>query len=229
MSKNAAVAMQVVDVDAVEEPTSGTFVVAPSAEDVRTYMPLVHQIVARFMGKLPPNVLRDDLVAAGTYGLIDSLRKNGHDRGPTFEWYARIRIRGAILDELRTQDWLTRRARSRVTAASRGTEGQAASERRTVIGFDDLPVALSHIADETTRDPLEETMVRMERRALETAVAGLPDRERMIVTMHYFKGEQFKTIAEHLKVSEPRISQLHARAVSLLRRALTSESGPEAA
>lgn len=212
----------------VDEPTSGTFVVAPSAEDVGTYMPLVHQIVARFMGKLPPNVLRDDLVAAGTYGLIDSLRKNGRDRGPTFEWYARIRIRGAILDELRTQDWLTRRARSRVTAAAAGAEPQAASERRAVIGFDDLPISMSHIADESTRDPLEETLCRLERRALETAVASLPERERKIVTMHYFKGEQFKTIAEELGVSEPRISQLHARAVSLLRRAL-SESGPEAA
>ena len=241
MSKNAR-ALKLAAVETLaEEPTSGTFavapisevviasnVVAPTAEDVRAYLPLVHQIVARFMGKLPPNVLRDDLVAAGTYGLIDSLRKNGHDRGPTFEWYARIRIRGAILDELRTQDWLTRRARSRVTAAAKTSEALPTSERRAVIGFDDLPVAMSHIADENTKDPLEETLCRLEKRALETAVASLPERERRIVTMHYFRGEQFKTIAEELGVSEPRISQLHARAVSLLRRAL-SESGPEAA
>lgn len=217
-----------------EEPGSGTFPVAPavqapSASDVQQYMPLVYQVVARFMGKLPPNVLRDDLVAAGTYGLIDSLRKNGDERGPTFEWYARIRIRGAILDELRTQDWLTRRARSRVTASAKG-QATASSERSSVVGFDDLPVAMSHIADESARNPLELTIESFERHALERAVSALPDREKTIVRMHYFKGEQFKAIAEVLGVSEPRISQLHARAVAMLRKSLTEgESGPEAA
>src|SRR4029079_2609779 len=76
-------------------PTAASSV--PTAPEIKKYMPLVHQAVARFMGKLPPNVLREDLVAAGTFGLIDSLRKNGAERGPTFEWYARIRIRGAVV------------------------------------------------------------------------------------------------------------------------------------
>ena len=195
----------------------------PTAAEVTTYLPLVQQVVARFIGKLPPNVLRDDLVAAGTYGLIDSLRKNGHDRSPTFEWYARIRIRGAILDELRTQDWLTRRARSRVTAAAKGG-AQMASERSTVVGFDDLPPAMSQLIDTSTPNPLEASIERSERRQLDLAVESLPERERMIVRMHYYKGEQFKVIAEELGVSEPRVSQLHARAVTLLRRAMTDSA-----
>ena len=74
----------------------------PSAEEITRHMPLVRQVVARFLRRLPSSVLRDDLMAAGVYGLVDALRKNGGDLGPAFEGYARIRIRGAILDELCT-------------------------------------------------------------------------------------------------------------------------------
>jgi RNA polymerase sigma factor FliA len=194
----------------------------PTNEEIQRYMPLVFQAVARFLRKLPPNVLRDDLVAAGTYGLIDSLRKNGGDCGPTFEWYARIRIRGAIVDELRTQDWLTRRARNQVTAAMASED--ATGVRACVIGFDDLPgrVAASGLADEDAQSPLEAVSEKMDYAALALAVSRLPERERYIVQAHYFEGVQFKTIAQTLGVSEPRISQLHARAVQRLREALAA-------
>jgi len=77
----------------------------PTRDELATYMYLVHQVVARVLRKLPPNVLRDDLMAAGTFGLVDALRRSA-DHGPTFDWYARIRIRGAVVDELRAQDGL---------------------------------------------------------------------------------------------------------------------------
>ncbi len=187
----------------------------PEAQEVSALMPLVHQVVGRFLKKLPPNVLRDDLVAAGCFGLVDALRKGGHERGPTFEWYARVRIRGAILDELRTQDWLTRRARNRVNATA-NKQGQGF--RATVVGFDDLPPDLSALglADET-RNPLRLVEERMVSEALANVVSKLPERERQIVTSYYFQQIPFKTIAARLGVSEPRISQLHARAMQLLR------------
>jgi RNA polymerase sigma factor for flagellar operon FliA len=198
----------------------------PTAEEVQWYLPLVRQVVARFLRKLPPNVLRDDLIAAGTYGLIDSLRKNGAERGPTFEWYARIRIRGAILDELRTQDWLTRRARSKVTAAA--VDGRSA--RTAVVGFDDLPESgRVSLTDHEALSPLAMVEQSMERAALERAVAQLPEREQSIVRLHYFKGVQFKSIALTLRVSEPRISQLHARAMQKLRTILEAASQKDAA
>ncbi|MEO6418913.1 MAG: sigma-70 family RNA polymerase sigma factor [Polyangiaceae bacterium] len=192
---------------------------APSAAEILSYMPLVNQVVARFMGNLPPNVLRDDLLAAGTFGLIDSLRKNGPERGPAFEWYARIRIRGAIFDELRTQDWLSRRARSRVTQAAADT---GTSARAVVIGFDDLPSSSqAHFADHNAPDPLALVVEGCDRLALTSAVASLPEREQKIIAMHYFQGVQFKAIALELGVSEPRVSQLHSRAVAMLRTAMT--------
>ncbi len=199
---------------------------APEAQEVAALMPLVHQVVGRFLKKLPPNVLRDDLVAAGAFGLIDALRKGGATRGPTFEWYARVRIRGAILDELRTQDWLTRRARNRVNASNEKQGGF----RATVVGLDDLPPDLSALglADDS-RSPQKLVEERMERAALAAVVNKLPERERQIVTSYYFQQIPFKTIAQRLGVSEPRISQLHARAMQLLREELVRSGNYAAA
>jgi RNA polymerase sigma factor for flagellar operon FliA len=183
-------------------------------------MPLVRQIVARFLRRLPPNVLRDDLISAGTYGLIDSLRKNGNDRGPTFEWYARVRIRGAILDELRAQDWLTRRARSRVTAQA--DDGRAPLSG--VVSIDDLSEASRNaLCDESTPSPLEAAEESAERAVLARAIDQLLHRERLIVTLHYFQGVQLKAIAAQLGVSEPRVSQLHSRAMAKLRATLSRQ------
>jgi RNA polymerase sigma factor FliA len=197
-----------------------------SANDVTEYMPLVRQIVAQFVAKLPPNVLRDDLIAAGSYGLIDSLRKNPELRGPAFEWYARVRIRGAILDELRAQDWLSRRARSRVTASSQ--DGSA--PMCAIVALDDLSESSRNsLSDKTFPSPLESAERVDERRTLSAAINELHERERLIVNMHYFQGVQFKEIAAHLGVSEPRISQLHAGAMMKLRKTLSEVETEQAA
>jgi RNA polymerase sigma factor for flagellar operon FliA len=183
-------------------------------------MPLVRQIVARFLRRLPPNVLRDDLIYAGTYGLIDSLRKNGSDRGQTFEWYARVRIRGAILDELRAQDWLTRRARSRI--AARAEDGRM--PLTSIVSMDDLSEASRNgLCDDSTPSPLEAAEESAERAALAQAMDQLLARERLILTLHYFQGVQLKSIAAQLGVSEPRVSQLHSRAMAKLRATLSRQ------
>jgi RNA polymerase sigma factor for flagellar operon FliA len=197
----------------------------PTREDLTLYMPLVRQVVGRVLRRLPPNVLRDDLMAAGTFGLVDALRKSA-DRGAAFDWYARIRIRGAVVDELRAQDWLTRRARTRVAKAqAQGIGGSAA-----VVGFDDLPeVQSQNFVDESIATPQEQVERRLDRAALEAAVSQLPEREAKIVGWHYFEGVPFKTIAQRLGVSEPRVSQLHARAIGRLRTTMEQRGSAEAA
>jgi RNA polymerase sigma factor for flagellar operon FliA len=198
---------------------------SPTREEITEFMPLVHQVVARLLRRLPPNVQREDLVAAGSYGLIDALRKSP-DRGPAFEWYARIRIRGAAVDELRSQDWLTRRARSRVTKAQADGSGRGAA----VVGFDDLPEAQANaFADESTPTPDAQIERCMERVALKRAVAELPQREANIVSWYYFDEVPFKVIAVRLGVSEPRVSQLHSRAMGMLRARLADPQPAAAA
>lgn len=190
----------------------------PSAEEISRHMPLVRQVVARFLRRLPSNVLRDDLVAAGVYGLVDSLRKNGGDHGPTFESYARIRIRGAILDELRTQDWLPRRARWAALGKRPTTEDAPIA----VVGLEDLGAGErgNSFIDEEAKDPSEQLEEHQGGRQLAEAIEKLPARERTIVRMHYFQGARFKDIGEVLGVSEPRVSQLHSRAMGQLKKIL---------
>jgi len=182
---------------------------------VKNYLPLVNQIVAQIARRLPANVLRDDLLAAGIFGLVDSLRRNGGDSGEAFEWYARTRIRGAVVDELRAQDWLTRRARAAVTAASaEDSEARPAA----LVSIDDMsPAEESAHLIAPGDDPAAQVEARDDFLALARAMEQLPERERRIVGMHYFDGVKFKDIGVELGVSEPRVSQLHARALDRLR------------
>jgi RNA polymerase sigma factor for flagellar operon FliA len=69
-----------------------------------------------YMQRLPRTVQRDDIEQAALIGLVDGLRKHPDGTGPTFDFYLRMRIRGEIIDELRAQDWATRRNRAGGTA-----------------------------------------------------------------------------------------------------------------
>lgn len=77
------------------------------------YLPVVHYNAQRVHAKLPESVEFDDLVSAGTFGLIGAIEGFDRERGNKFETYCAPRVRGAILDELRTLDWVPRLVRSR--------------------------------------------------------------------------------------------------------------------
>lgn len=91
--------------------------VSPSAVDekdlIERYLPLVRNVVDRVKLNLPAHVDADDLYSVGVTGLIAAVRKFDPNQGSTFASYAAMRIRGAILDELRRMDWCPRRARAR--------------------------------------------------------------------------------------------------------------------
>jgi RNA polymerase sigma factor for flagellar operon FliA len=81
-----------------------------NAEDqlVRRYLPLVKTVVGRLAMTLPPHVDLDDLYSSGLVGLLSAIRQYDHRSGSSFETYARVRVRGAMLDELRRLDWVPR-------------------------------------------------------------------------------------------------------------------------
>ena len=83
---------------------------------IREHAPLVDRVARRALLRLPPSVLLDDLKSAGMIGLIDAIDKFSLDKGDNFHVYAEIRVRGAIMDELRALDWLPRSARDRLDA-----------------------------------------------------------------------------------------------------------------
>jgi RNA polymerase sigma factor for flagellar operon FliA len=75
------------------------------------HMPLVKRLAHQMKAKLPPSVEVDDLVQAGMIGLLDAINRYEDDHGAQFETYAVLRIRGAMLDELRSSDWMPRSTR----------------------------------------------------------------------------------------------------------------------
>lgn len=80
---------------------------------IRLYMPLVQYHVSRIFVGLPKNVVKDDLISHGLLGLYDALEKFDPTRDLKFDTYASFRIRGAILDGLRKEDWLPRSMREK--------------------------------------------------------------------------------------------------------------------
>ena len=194
----------------------------PPIDDVdammATYTPLVRQIAGGFQRKLPRNVLREDLIAAGMSGLWDAVRRHADRPTDSFEWYVRVRIRGAILDELRAQDWLPRRARA--AAAEAQEQGRTShSVAPAVVRFDDVSEWEQSRCLATGDSSNSEVSVdaKFTRETLARAVDQLPTRERHIVSSHYYRGVKFKDLGAELGVSEPRISQLHSRAMQRLR------------
>jgi RNA polymerase sigma factor, FliA/WhiG family len=82
-------------------------------ELIARYAPLVRRLALQLVARLPANVELDDLMQAGMIGLLDAVRRYEVKDDATFDTYATTRVRGAMLDELRSQDWLSRGARSK--------------------------------------------------------------------------------------------------------------------
>ncbi len=106
----------------------------PSRKDIRNrlveeYLPLVKYNGERIWARLPEGVELDDLISAGVFGLMDAIDAFDLTRGVKFETYCVPRIRGAMLDELRTMDWVPRLVRSKASKL-----GEATKELETRLG-----------------------------------------------------------------------------------------------
>ncbi|OZI60285.1 RNA polymerase sigma factor FliA [Bordetella genomosp. 11] len=86
---------------------------SPSEDRLAEYAPLVRKLALQLLARLPASVELDDLIQAGMIGLLDAARRYQEVADAQFETYATARIRGAMLDELRNQDWLPRSVRSK--------------------------------------------------------------------------------------------------------------------
>src|SRR5271168_4006505 len=227
-----------------------------AARDARLLelLPQVRYVARRIHGRLPGHVPFEDLVQAGVLGLLDALRKFDPRRKVQLESYMKFRIRGAILDELRSLDWspreLRRRARRLEEAEHQlrtklGREASApelaeavgvslTQYHRLVWELRGLEVSSLQEIAMTTEDGVEQDQASRlaapatwnpltlcagsERRArLEEAIQGLPEKERMVLTLYYYEELTMKEIGEALAVGESRVSQIHSMALGRLR------------
>ena len=112
------------------------------------YSPLVKYVAGRVGVGLPPNIEQADLVSYGIFGLIDAIQKFDLDRAIKFETYAISRIKGAIIDELRSIDWIPRSVRSKAREVERAYAGLETRLHRTPSEAevaDELGIALSDL------------------------------------------------------------------------------------
>jgi RNA polymerase sigma factor for flagellar operon FliA len=188
---------------------------------VRFYLPLVRQIVATTLRRSPPNVTRGELMSAGMFGLFDALRKGGANRSEAFTAYARIRIRGAVVDELRASDPLTRSMRRRATEA----EATGIGWRTTVVSIDATP----ETGVEDTRDdasPADQLDNKRRSAELAKAMSALPPRERLVVDRYYLQDVPLTLVARELNVTLGRASQLRASGILRLQSMLGAAPAP---
>ena len=80
------------------------------------YAPMIKYVASRIALRLPPHIEVDDLISVGVLGLMDAIGKYDPNRGAKFKPYAEFRVRGAILDELRSMDWVPRSVRQKATS-----------------------------------------------------------------------------------------------------------------
>jgi len=208
---------------------------------------LVKRIAYHLAGRLPSQVDVDDLIQAGMVGLLEASANFAPDRGATFETYAGIRIRGAMLDTLRKLDWAPRSVHRKARAAEEALReverelGAAASDAvvaaRLGVSIDEYQrivrdatscrlLSLDELTEgdeasgrivDSAAGPLGEVTDEAMRKALARAIGDLPEREKLVMSLYYEQELNLKEIGAVLGVTESRVCQLHGQALARLR------------
>ncbi len=200
---------------------------SPSEVDrlLKRHTPMVKKIVGGILRRVPGHILVDDLIAAGLGGLWDAIRRCGDLPDEHFQRYAGVRIRGAVYDELRAQDWLPRRMRAAVTQRTQNDE----KPKVGVVFFDDLGEGdQSQLTDgEPALNGEDFLAAKAFGERLVAALEQLPARERRIILGHHLQGLKLRDLGAELKVTDARVSQLHGRAMKRL-KAMMAEADADA-
>lgn len=228
---------------------------------IAQHAPLVRRLALQLLARLPASVELDDLIQSGMMGLLDAVRRYQYCADAQFETYAVMRIRGAMLDELRSQDWLPRSVRSKARTIEQAIqrlnhrllrpaqEHEIAEELEMslesyralqddargvqVLHYEDLvrdgneesgTDPLAYLRDEYSDNentPLGSLVSQGLRQAIIAAIDALPEREKLVLSLHFEQDLNQKEIAGVLGVTEGRVSQLRSQAVLRIRANLT--------
>ena len=215
------------------------------------YRPLVKQIALSIKRRLPSYIEFDDLLQSGLVGLLEARNHYKSSEGASFETYASIRIRGAIIDSLRRNSWVTREATynmkriaNAIIKIEQRNQKQATTEdiaeelgisieehfkisqeinMSTVISLDEIDHDYSLIGDDKA-NPQDINQKEGMKRHIQNILVNLPERERLLLSLYYVDEFTFKQIAEILELTEARICQLHSQAIARIRSKMKIEN-----
>ena len=226
-------------------------------EVIKRYSPMIKYVANRIAMRLPPHIEVDDLISVGVLGLMDAISKYDSTRGAKFKTYAEFRVRGAILDELRSLDWVPRSIRQKASQVDKVVQELQAKLSRSpedeevakemglnldqfhdtlnetksmpVFSLEDLGLAkdsgeqqslLDCLAGKADADPQTQIRLVELKEIIAKAIDGLPEKERLMVSLYYYEELTMKEIGAVLEITESRVSQIHSKAVYRLRKKL---------
>lgn len=214
---------------------------------IEDYLPTVRRLALNLKVRLPESIEVDDLIQAGFVGLLDALSRYDHSTGVAFGAFASQRIRGAMIDELRTRDWLPRSVRRNARLMEESIrrleqrysrppeEREIAAEMNMsledyrqllsdtnngyLLGLEELEEEGGDLpATESAADSPIENLLEGENKALVVAaIDSLPEREKQLLALYYKEELNLKEIGLVFGVSESRVCQLHSQAIKRLR------------
>lgn len=208
------------------------------------YLPLVKRAATHLRSQISATFCREDLEQVGLMGLLEALRRYGGEPDEQFECYAFKRIRGAMLDELRRQDWRPRQVRQQahdfnhVARTLYNRLGRIASEQELAdeMKLDLEEVRSLHYASQSeAMQSLDELLegvsghpscenneiARLElQRSVKQALSQLPKREQLLLSLYYQHELNMKEIALALGLTESRVCQLHKQCLVQLNQQL---------
>lgn len=207
------------------------------------YLPLVKMAAARIAISLPSHVDREDLYSCGFFGLMEAIDRYDLGRKNKFETYAGVRIRGAILDYLRSKDWIPIAVRQKIrkyekavyeleSELGRPANDEEIAERlgvavyelpeiemqinaATVVPFEEY--ARTSDIESPESGPSDSMEFKELQKTLANAIDKLPEKERLVVSLYYYDELTLREISLIMHLTEARISQLHTKAVFRLR------------
>ena len=209
---------------------------------VLQYAPLVKYVAGRLRTRMPDSVDQDDLVSDGVLGLMDAIERFEPARGLSFQTFAVPRIRGSIIDGMRSMDFVPRSVRDKLRVVHRA---EVTLEERLGRAAEDVEVArevgipvqqlrdLSRqansnhanlddfdLADELSTAADHHVEQGDVNASLMRVVDQLVERDQVIIALYYFEGLTLAEIGQVLGVTESRVSQVHRRATMTMRQKL---------
>ena len=223
--------------------------IARRNEYAAKFFPYIEKVARRLARRLPAHVEIDDLISSGVIGLMEAAERFDPKRVDRFEAFAEFRIRGAMLDDLRSRDTLSRdmrRLSNELRDATRRLESQLGRTpdqeeiaRRLGVGVDELyarqqklsgssvvgiddagPDLLERTGDHTAADPFEIASRREMLAHLVGGIEDLPEKMQQVLSLYYCDNLNLKEIGTVLGVTESRVCQIHGEATKRLRESL---------